>query len=121
MELLEKARTMDNPSTAKDTKLNSFFEDLKEASEEIVVPTDKTNAHLLVKLSDYNRWVKKHLQEAAVKVWRTDIVSLHQEATKYTESLKGILSTGEYDYLMEGLGSKVIPELQLLIKDHKDK
>eukprot|EP00957_Ditylum_brightwellii_P130005 9915205-Ditylum_brightwellii.AAC.1 len=81
---------MEDPSTATNTELNSFFDDLKEANDKIVVPTNKTNAHPL-------------------------------EATKYAESLQGILSTGEYDYLMEGLGSKAIPDPQLLIKDHKDK
>eukprot|EP00957_Ditylum_brightwellii_P165511 12600668-Ditylum_brightwellii.AAC.1 len=104
MKLLEKARKTQDPSTAKDTELNLFFKDLKETSEKIVVPTDKTNVHLLVNLSDYNRWVGKHLQEAAVKIQRNEIVSFHQEATKYMESLQGILSTGEYGYLMEGLG-----------------
>eukprot|EP00957_Ditylum_brightwellii_P009976 752929-Ditylum_brightwellii.AAC.1 len=121
MELLEKARKTEDPSTTTDTELKSFFDDLKEAKEKIVVPTNKTNAHLLVNVSDYNRWVGKHLRDAAVKIKRTKIVNLHQEATKYAESLQGILSIGEYGYLMEGLGSKAIPEPQLLIKDHKDK
>eukprot|EP00957_Ditylum_brightwellii_P095738 7294426-Ditylum_brightwellii.AAC.1 len=62
----------------------------------MVVATNKTNAHLLVRLSDNNRWVRQHLQEAAVKVRRTDSVKLHQEATEYAESLQGLLSTGEY-------------------------
>eukprot|EP00957_Ditylum_brightwellii_P139507 10632458-Ditylum_brightwellii.AAC.1 len=46
---------------------------------------------------------------------KTDIVSLHKEATKYAETLQRILSTGEYGYLMEGLRSKAIHEPQLLI------
>eukprot|EP00957_Ditylum_brightwellii_P182214 13881988-Ditylum_brightwellii.AAC.1 len=93
MELLEKVRKIEDPSTATDTELNSFFDDLKESKEKIVVPTDKTNAHLLVNISGYNQWVEKHLRKAAVKIKRTEIVNLHQGATKYAESLQGILST----------------------------
>eukprot|EP00957_Ditylum_brightwellii_P051751 3924613-Ditylum_brightwellii.AAC.1 len=55
MELLEKARKEGEPTTAKDAELNSFFEKLNEASDVIVVPTNKTNAHLLVNLCDYNQ------------------------------------------------------------------
>eukprot|EP00957_Ditylum_brightwellii_P044680 3387432-Ditylum_brightwellii.AAC.1 len=44
--------------------------------------------------------------------------SQQQEYKEDKKCLQGILSTGEYGYLMEGLRSKVIPEPQLLIKDH---
>eukprot|EP00957_Ditylum_brightwellii_P173578 13215950-Ditylum_brightwellii.AAC.1 len=121
MELLEKARQEGEPPTAKDAKLNSFFNKLKEASDVIKVPTNKTNAHLLVNLDDYNRWVANNLKEAAIKIRRADIVQLHQEAMSYAESLKATLNTGEYGYLIEGLNSKAIPKPQLLIKDHKEK
>eukprot|EP00957_Ditylum_brightwellii_P149552 11388378-Ditylum_brightwellii.AAC.1 len=121
MELLEKARLEGEPPTAKDTKLNTFFKELREESDKIVVPTNKTNAHLLVNLANYNRWVDNHLKEVAIKIKRADIVHLHQEAMTYAESLQAILNAGEYSYLMEGLKSKAIPEPQLLIKDHKEK
>eukprot|EP00957_Ditylum_brightwellii_P180120 13720731-Ditylum_brightwellii.AAC.1 len=110
MELLEKAIREGDPSTVKDTEMNSLFEKLHDAGDQVVVPTNKTNAHLLVKLCDYNRWVEQHLQEAAVKVRRAYIVKLHKKAVKYAESLKGLLSAREYGYLMEWLGSKAIPE-----------
>eukprot|EP00957_Ditylum_brightwellii_P073466 5582770-Ditylum_brightwellii.AAC.1 len=121
MELLEKARQEGEPPTVKDTEINTFFNKLKKDSDAIIVPTDKTNAHLMVNIDDYNRWVDNHLKEAAIKIRRANIVHLHQEAMSYVESLKAILNAGEYKYLMEGLNSKAIPEPQLLIKDHKEK
>eukprot|EP00957_Ditylum_brightwellii_P023370 1763355-Ditylum_brightwellii.AAC.1 len=54
MELLEKARREGEQTTAKDAELNSFFEKINEASDVIIEPTNKTNAHLLINLCDYN-------------------------------------------------------------------
>eukprot|EP00957_Ditylum_brightwellii_P171524 13058022-Ditylum_brightwellii.AAC.1 len=92
MELLEKARKEGEPTTVKDAELNSFFEKSNEASDVIVVPTNKTNAHLLVNICDYNQWVENHLHEAAINIRRVDIVQLHQETMNYIESLKAILN-----------------------------
>eukprot|EP00957_Ditylum_brightwellii_P177403 13512734-Ditylum_brightwellii.AAC.1 len=48
-----------------------------------------------------------------------DIVKLHGNALSFTEELKPLLNTKEFNFLIEGINSREIPEPQLLIKDHK--
>eukprot|EP00957_Ditylum_brightwellii_P168269 12810057-Ditylum_brightwellii.AAC.1 len=50
-----------------------------------------------------------------------DIVKLHQDAMDFALTLKELLNEDELGYLLENLNSRAIPELQLLIKDHKKK
>eukprot|EP00957_Ditylum_brightwellii_P028189 2128856-Ditylum_brightwellii.AAC.1 len=81
---------------------------------------DITNSYKVALLEDYKHWVKKHINENVFEIQCRDVVEIHAEVEKYTESLIGILSASKMGFLREGIASKAIPQLQLLIKDHKE-
>ena len=48
------------------------------------------------------------------------VVKIHEEADKYSENLTWTLSPSEHGFRREGIASKLIPQPQLLNKEHKD-
>eukprot|EP00957_Ditylum_brightwellii_P016403 1233721-Ditylum_brightwellii.AAC.1 len=106
-------------ATENDKMLEEFFLDLGKNEVQAVVPTDKTNAHQVVDVLDYTKWVEEHLNNNAIEVKQSEIVKLHSKALEFADELKPILSPKVYKYLIEGINSRLIPEPQLLIKNHK--
>eukprot|EP00957_Ditylum_brightwellii_P046460 3526279-Ditylum_brightwellii.AAC.2 len=102
-----------------DATLEDLFTDLQKREQEIVVPSNKANGHKLVATTDYINWVKKHMRDAAIPIKRQENVKLHHKALHFTHCLKEFLNNDEFGYLMKNLNSRIIPEPQLLKKDHK--
>eukprot|EP00957_Ditylum_brightwellii_P137108 10454105-Ditylum_brightwellii.AAC.1 len=50
--------------------------------------------------------------------WK-DIVRMHGKAKVFAAKVKQLLTKNKRDFLQEGITSKAIPQLQLLVKDHK--
>eukprot|EP00957_Ditylum_brightwellii_P125900 9597593-Ditylum_brightwellii.AAC.1 len=50
--------------------------------------------------------------------WK-DIARMHGEAETFAAKIKPLLTKNKKDFLQEGITSKMIPQPQLLVKDHK--
>eukprot|EP00957_Ditylum_brightwellii_P191087 14549652-Ditylum_brightwellii.AAC.1 len=61
------------------------------------------------------------MKEATIPIHCSEVIKIHQDAMTFPISLKENLKSDKIGYLMENLGSKAIPESQLLLKDHKKK
>eukprot|EP00957_Ditylum_brightwellii_P136982 10445829-Ditylum_brightwellii.AAC.2 len=60
-----------------------------------------------------------HLDGNATLIKHRDIVKLHEKALSFTEELKPLLNQWEYNFLIDSINSRAIPEPQLLLKNHK--
>eukprot|EP00957_Ditylum_brightwellii_P133804 10202083-Ditylum_brightwellii.AAC.1 len=61
------------------------------------------------------------MKKVALPIWWQKIVQLLQDTMTFVVTLKEILSSDVFGYLVEKLGMKAIPKFQLLIKDYKKK
>eukprot|EP00957_Ditylum_brightwellii_P209951 15364412-Ditylum_brightwellii.AAC.2 len=55
-------------ATDNDKVLEECFQDLGKNAVQAVVSTDKTNAHQVIDLLDYTKWVEEHLKDNATEV-----------------------------------------------------
>eukprot|EP00957_Ditylum_brightwellii_P068037 5165640-Ditylum_brightwellii.AAC.1 len=86
----------------------------------MVVPTDKTNNYVTVHIEKCNSWVLGHLSKNEEELHWKEIIDIHQKAEVFAAKLKSQLAKGEMEFLNEGIASKAILQLQLLVKDHED-
>ena len=82
--------------------------------------------HLLTKIIFYFKLetqnnVNEHIRSSANKILRYQLITIHKNAQGLATKPEPLLSRNEYDFLMEGMDSKSIPNPKVLIKDHKEK
>eukprot|EP00957_Ditylum_brightwellii_P072344 5498603-Ditylum_brightwellii.AAC.1 len=99
--------------------VSKLFKNLHKEEDKVVVPTDKVNNYTVVETYKYITWVEAHLAKAAKPLPQRDVVKFHKEATTFADSIQNFISAEEYGFFQERVKSKAIPQLQLLVKDHK--
>ena len=50
-------------------QINSLLHKLQQCADPDVVPNDKTNSYVILKISSYIEKVNQHLSEGAIKTW----------------------------------------------------
>eukprot|EP00957_Ditylum_brightwellii_P092527 7046439-Ditylum_brightwellii.AAC.2 len=69
---------------------------------------------------DYIKWVEEQLEKIDKVVPRCYITVLHKDEEDFLKQIKFLISKKEKEFIKEALFLKVIPQPQLLVKDHKD-
>jgi len=69
----------------------------------------------------YSNFVTMHLAKDATKTNIEHISNVHEEALKLCKTSSDILSSSEYNYIKSTINKRAIPNICLLIKDHKEK
>eukprot|EP00957_Ditylum_brightwellii_P143293 10917340-Ditylum_brightwellii.AAC.1 len=69
---------------------------------------------------DYIKWIENQLEKTVQEVPRSYVTGLHEDAEDFLKQVEFLLSKKEKEFIDEALFLKAIPQLQLLVKDHKD-
>ena len=101
--------------------INLFLNNLSNRKDLVTVPTDKTNFFLLMKEDLYSNLGTMHLVNDATKTNIKHISNVHEEALKLCKTSSNILSSSEYNYRKSTINKCAIPNVCLLVKDHKEK
>lgn len=118
--LIESLLSGRNPGkNQKDKKIRRIEKLLKNESNLIIVPTDKTNSFQVVKIQDCTRWVLSHLNKSAKVINPKLLEGIRKKALNLQEDYMDIFSKNEAGYLSELINTGAIPTPKLLIKDHK--
>ena len=98
-----------------------FLGDLRLAGDYVIVPSDKTNNWLKIKLLDYESLALKAISEVAEVTTRESLTQTFTSANNFVNDYlaSNKISTKEADYLKNSLKSKSLPWFKILIKDHK--
>eukprot|EP00957_Ditylum_brightwellii_P148789 11327651-Ditylum_brightwellii.AAC.1 len=114
-----KARDYAQPTKSKkDKEFDEVFNQLQKDTK-VVIPTDNDDNFVTIESKDYIKWVENQLASTAKGVKRSYIMGLHKDAMKFLEIIEFFFSDKEKEYIEETLFLEAIPQLQLLVKDHK--
>ena len=100
-------------------KVQSCLRELSKNSNNIVVPTDKTNKWVLVEVEKYNKWMMQHICKDAIEILRRKLKQVYNKRMDILEEISWLMGKKEKAAVQESLNSKSIPQPQLLVKDHK--
>ena len=119
-DLLEKV--FDNAYKPKLSKKNEtikqIFKEFKQ-TDDVIVPTDKTNSIRVIKTKKYKEIVYTHLDKSASEIPHARLVYIHKISKSYLESIANRIPKLTYLFIDEALKSRAIPSPKALIKDHK--
>ena len=107
------------PIAEHDDVVDKLLHQLRNETDVVMVATDKTNRHILMRATDYNAILAFHVRKNCILLAREDVGKFYNEATDFLASLSGLISRNEAKYLRASLNGKFIPNPKILIKDHK--
>eukprot|EP00957_Ditylum_brightwellii_P076357 5803107-Ditylum_brightwellii.AAC.1 len=87
------------PKSRKDKEFENLFNELRKESKVVV---------------------NQQLSKTAQEVPRSYVTGLHEDAKEFLKQIDFLLSEKENEFIKETIFLKVIPQPQLLVKDHKD-
>jgi hypothetical protein len=91
-------------------------------SNNLIVPTDKTNSFTTMEVNEYKQKVIRHLlKDGKVIPRRERLTEAHEQALTLMENIDHLCSKNETNFIQESLKPKAIPSPKLLVKDHKKK
>jgi hypothetical protein len=85
----------------------------------VIVPTNKTNTHHPMHLTDYIADVHSHLAAHAMPVTPQDLQQIQKDGLAHWATHEALLSKKEHALILDCLNSHAVPTPHLLIKDHK--
>ena len=106
-------------TTPIDDRIRHFLDELK-LSDCAVMPTDKTNSIMLVKMIDCVKHVNVHLKSSAKTIARQRINEFYEDSLCFLEKIQDKLSENENNHIKSAIESKQIATPKMLTKDHKD-
>jgi len=102
-----------------DDRIRHFLDELK-LSDCAVMPADKTNSIVLVKMIDCVKHVNVHLKSSAKTIARQRINEFCEDSLCFLEKIQDKLSENENNHIKSAIESKQIATPKMLTKDHKD-
>ena len=90
-----------------------------EESDQVIVPTDKTNSFRCMDTKTYLTMVNGHLRCSSKENERDKVRKIFEKARELLDEVGFQLSKSEVGHINKSLKTKSIPTPKLLIKDHK--
>ena len=123
---LERSVLLNLRKTAKYKKPNSendavmrLLEKLKTQPDDVLIRTDKTNRHILMKKEDYMDKMMIQIHKNCELVTHDEVQGAISELDNFIFQSEDMLSRKEYKYAKESIKRKQIPEYFGYVKDHK--
>ena len=92
---------------------------LLDESDQVIVPTDKTNSFRNMDTEKYMNMVNEHLRCSSRGIERDKVRESFEKSSELLDEVGFQLSKSEAGHIKESLKTKSIPIPKLLIKDHK--
>ena len=102
-----------------DKDLHDAIKALRKEKEWILVPSDKTNKWVPMRVAKYITIMQETLNDECTKIDNKRLSDTYKEAKELLSKFKSIMNDSEYQYIETFLETRRIPMPRLLIKDHK--
>ena len=104
-----------------DRNLSEALLGLRKEKDWTLVPTDKTNGWIEMKVPTYVKEMMIHITKNCVEIDVSYLQEVETNAQDLMKKHKHLMESREANYLDQWIESKMVPTPRLLVKDHKEK
>ena len=101
-------------------ELTNAVVELRKEEDYVLAPTDKTGNWTPMLTTSYAGKLLGHIEAKCVEVNNSKLESVHDEALILLNRHRGLMNSGEANYIERWISSRQLPMPWLLVKDHKN-